>query len=92
MGDIQGTRTGQTATETGDDVGRRMADEAQQEIDRHGLGSVFRVWYVANEHVVRLDRLGPWGDPQSGLDYPPHPSFLSVLLEHVQLLARSRRR
>jgi hypothetical protein len=83
------TDAGQSATETSDETGRRMAVEAQREIVRRGLENVLRAHYAVNQHTVRLDRIGPWGDSVPGIEYPAYPVYLSMLLEHVGVLARS---
>ena len=84
------TQTGQNGTPSVDDDGRRMAAEAQREIERRGLSRVLAASYIAEQGIVRLGQPSPSGPPARGIDYPAHPSYLALLIEHLQVLARTR--
>jgi hypothetical protein len=91
MRDKAATRVGQVATGSGTEVGRRLARLARQEVTRLGLGPDLSVRYLPAEHVVRVARRGPGTTPGAGLDYPAHPAYFAVLVEHLRVLARARR-
>jgi hypothetical protein len=88
MDDIIATEMGQVAPSLGDDAGTRMAREAQQEIERRGLEGELAAWYVAEQNAVRLGRPGAGGHGDRGIDYPVHPSYFGLLVDHLQVLAR----
>ena len=67
-----------------------MASEARQEIEHQGLSWTLTAYYVTEQHVVRLGRPGPGGIPERGIDYPVHADYLQTLMQHVQVLARTR--
>jgi hypothetical protein len=68
-----------------------MAELARQEIGRLGLKTELSASYVAEGHMIRVARRGPRGTPGAGLDYPVHPDYFALLVEHLRVLARARR-